>query len=419
MVDQVKEDRNICTDCQSRLQRILTTDNYTEGEIHLLDKPKRMLSFTVPLKMDSGEVQVFNAYRVLYNDARGPGKGGVRFHQEVDEEEVKNLAFLMALKCALVEIPFGGAKGGIEVDPRTLSAGEIERLSRSFIRELHPFIGERVDIPAPDVNTNPDIMGYMVDEYSKLSGKFIPGVITGKPLALGGSLGRDDATSLGGAYVLRTYFEHQKDSIVGKTVAIQGFGNVGSNIARILHEWGAKVVAISDAKTALYQADGLDLPAVQEASSGGGLSDVADVKQITNSDLLLLPVDVLIPAAISHQITTANVDDIKVKIILEMANDPVTVEADMVLQKQGVVVIPDILANAGGVMVSYFEWIQNSSNDYWSLERVYTELETRITAAFSGLLESTEDSYVALRSDGYRLAIDRIIKAERARGRLS
>jgi|AntRauTorcE11897_2_1112592.scaffolds.fasta_scaffold03914_2 glutamate dehydrogenase/leucine dehydrogenase len=227
MVDQVKEDRNICTDCQSRLQRILTTDNYTEGEIHLLDKPKRMLSFTVPLKMDSGEVQVFNAYRVLYNDARGPGKGGVRFHQEVDEEEVKNLAFLMALKCALVEIPFGGAKGGIEVDPRTLSAGEIERLSRSFIRELHPFIGERVDIPAPDVNTNPDIMGYMVDEYSKLSGKFIPGVITGKPLALGGSLGRDDATSLGGAYVLRTYFEHQKDSIVGKTVAIQGFGNVG------------------------------------------------------------------------------------------------------------------------------------------------------------------------------------------------
>ena len=179
------------------------------------------------------------------------------------------------------------------------------------------------------------------------------------------------------------------------------------------------MVAISDAKTALYQADGLDLPAVQEASSGGGLSDVADVKQITNSDLLLLPVDVLIPAAISHQITTANVDYIKVKIILEMANDPVTVEADMVLQKQGVVVIPDILANAGGVMVSYFEWIQNSSNDYWSLERVYTELETRITAAFSGLLESTEDSYVALRSDGYRLAIDRIIKAERARGRLS
>jgi glutamate dehydrogenase/leucine dehydrogenase len=418
MINQIKEDQNICIDCQTRLSSILHTDNYSEDEIHLLDKPKRMVSFTVPLTMDSGEVQVFNAYRVLYSDARGPGKGGIRFHHEVDLEEVKNLAFLMALKCALVEIPFGGAKGGIEVDPRQLSAGEIERLSRSFIRELHPFIGDRIDVPAPDVNTNAQIMGYMVDEYAKLKGQFIPGVITGKPLALGGSKGRTEATSLGGAHVLKAYFSHRDEDLAGKTIAIQGFGNVGANIAQILTDWGAKVVAVSDADTALYDADGLDVSALLELSKNGGLKNAADVAKISNEELLTADVDVLIPAAISHQITKDNAANIKAKVILEMANDPVTVEADPLLAKRDIVVIPDIMANAGGVMVSYFEWIQNSSNDYWSLERVHSELEHRITQAFTDVLDLADDSYLSLRKDSYQIAIDRIIEAERMRGRL-
>ena len=325
----------------------------------------------------------------------------------------------MALKCALVEIPFGGAKGGIEVDPRQLSAGEIERLARSFIQELHPFIGDRIDVPAPDVNTNATIMGYMVDEYAKLKGQFIPGVITGKPLALGGSKGRNEATSLGGAHVLKTYFNHRGETLEGKTIAVQGFGNVGANIARILHEWGAKIVAVSDAETAFYAEEGLDIPTILEAANNGGLKQVSGVTTITNDELLTAAVDVLIPAAISHQITAQNAKLIKAKTILEMANDPVTVDADPMLRDQGIVVIPDIMANAGGVMVSYFEWVQNSSNDYWSLERVYGELEERITLAFGRVLDAADDTYLSLRTDSYRLAIDRIIEAERVRGRLS
>jgi len=418
MRNQTHEDKNICIDCQTRLSTILTTEHYSEAERHLLDKPKRMLTFTVPVKMDSGDVQVFNAFRVLYSDARGPGKGGIRFHPHVDLEEVKNLAFLMALKCALVAIPFGGAKGGIEVDPSTLSAGEIERMSRSYIRELHQFIGEHVDVPAPDVNTNAAIMGYMVDEYAKIKGAFVPGVITGKPLSLGGSQGRTEATSLGGAHVLKTYLEHINKNVEGTTVAIQGFGNVGSNIAKILHDWGAIVVAISDAKRAVFDKNGLDITAFVDGGSPGIIPEDHCGTEITNAALLTLDVDVLIPAAISHQITTKNATEIQANVILEMANDPITTDADPLLQKRGVVVIPDIIANAGGVMVSYFEWVQNSSNDYWAIEKVHTELERRITQAFSTVLEQSKGSFTSLRADGYRLAIDRIIEAERVRGRL-
>jgi len=418
MINQIHEDKNICIDCQKRLSSILTTEHYSEAEIHLLDKPKRMLTFTVPVKMDSGEVQVFNAFRVLYNDARGPGKGGIRFHQEVDLEEVKNLAFLMALKCSLVDIPFGGAKGGIEVDPSTLSAGEIERMSRSYIREIHQFIGERVDVPAPDVNTNATVMGYMVDEYAKIKGQFVPGVITGKPLSLGGSNGRTEATSLGGAHVLKTYLKHINKDVQGIRVAIQGFGNVGSHLAKILHDWGAIVVAVSDAKRAVYNENGLDISAFVDDEKSGAIPETHGATEITNAELLTLDVDVLIPAAISHQITAQNASEIQAGIILEMANDPITTDADPLLQEQGIVVIPDIIANAGGVMVSYFEWIQNSSNDYWTLEKVHGELERRITHAFATILEHSNISFTSLRADGYRLAIDRIIEAERVRGRL-
>jgi glutamate dehydrogenase/leucine dehydrogenase len=418
MLDQIREDKHVCVDCRTRLRTILNTEHYSEAEIRLLDKPKRTLTFTVPVKMDSGEVKVFNAYRVLYSDARGPGKGGIRFHPEVHLEEVKNLSFLMALKCALVDIPFGGAKGGVEIDPGTLSSGELERLSRSYIRELHQYIGERVDVPAPDVNTNATIMGYMVDEYAMIKGQFVPGVITGKPLSLGGSLGRTEATSLGGAHVLKSYLAHVGKEVEGMTVAIQGFGNVGSNMARILHEWGMKVVAVSDANKAIYNEGGLDIAALLNDGNPGILPEVNGTEIISNADLLTLDVDLLIPAAISHQITSKNAASIKAGIILEMANDPITTDADPLLTEQGIVVIPDIIANAGGVMVSYFEWIQNSSNDYWSLDKVHTELEHRITTAFKIMLDRNHDSLTSLRSGGYKLAIDRIIEAERARGRL-
>ncbi|MCD5381309.1 MAG: Glu/Leu/Phe/Val dehydrogenase [Candidatus Pacebacteria bacterium] len=420
MIDQIHEDKNVCIDCQTRLGNILQTDNFTSEEIHLLDKPKRMIIFTVPVKMDSGEVKTFNAYRVQYSDARGPGKGGVRFHPEVEEEEVKNLAFLMALKCALVDVPFGGAKGGVEVDPKKLSKGELERLSRSFMREIHPFIGEQVDIPAPDVNTNAEVMGWMVDEYAKIQGKFVPGIITGKPLSLGGSKGRTEATALGGAYVLRTYLERTGKTVEGSTVAIQGFGNVGAHIARILHEWGAKIVAVSDSKQALYNEEGFDIPALLAAADSGRLSNDTGAEVISNDELITLEVDVLIPAAISHQINKHNVNDIKTKLILEMANDPVTTASDAILEEKQITVIPDILANAGGVMVSYFEWVQNSSNDYWTVEKVYSELETRMVAAVNSVMDDCEaEGYCNLRKQSYLLSVKRIIEAERARGRLS
>jgi len=419
MIDYAKEDKNVCIDCQTRLSSILNTDNFSDDEIHLLDKPKRIITFTVPVKMDSGNVKTFNAYRVQYNDARGPGKGGLRFHPEVELEEVKNLAFLMALKCALVNIPFGGAKGGIEVDPKELSKTELERLSRGFIREIHPFIGERVDVPAPDVNTNAEVMGWMVDEYAKIKGSFIPGIITGKPLELGGSKGRTEATALGGAFVLKAYLEKTETKVEGKTVAIQGFGNVGSNIAKILHEWGAKVVAVSDSKQSLHNPEGFDIPKLLESGASGTLSDDTGATVISSQELLTLDVDVLIPAAISHQINKDNVDDVKADLILEMANDPITTEADAVLEKREVVVIPDVLANAGGVMVSYFEWVQNSSNDYWSVDKVNSELETRIVSALYDVLADCKgDKYYSLRTKSYLLAVQRIIEAERTRGRL-
>ncbi len=419
MVDDAKENRNICVDCQTRLNTLLHEKEFSEAERRLLDRPRRVITFMVPVRMDDGSVKNFDGYRVQYSDARGPGKGGLRFHPDVELEEVKNLAFLMALKCALVDIPFGGAKGGVAVNPKELSVGEIERLSRSLMRELAPFIGERVDIPAPDVNTNATIMGYMVDEYAKIKGQFIPGVITGKPLSLGGSKGRGEATSLGGAHVLKAYLEAKNIDLKGLKVAVQGLGNVGYHIVKILHDWGAVVVAVSDSKRALYKNDGLPIDTIFAGEKLVEIITDKSVTEITNAELLILPVDVLIPAAISHQITKGNVDQIQAKIILEMANDPITTEADPILEKRGVVVIPDILANAGGVLVSYFEWVQNSSNDYWTLEKVHQELESKMKQVMNEVLSHCKAGDTShIRTLSYRLAAKRIIDAERARGRV-
>lgn len=419
MIDHTSKNKNICVDCQVRLEALLKNSEFSEDERNLLSKPKRVITFIVPVKMDDGSVKNFDGYRVQYNDARGPGKGGLRFHPDVELEDVKNLAFLMALKCALVNIPFGGAKGGVAVDPNKLSAGEIERLSRSLMRELAPFVGERIDIPAPDINTNATIMGYMVDEYAKIKGQFIPGVITGKPLSVGGSHGRSEATALGGAYVLKTYLQAKGQKLEGLTVAVQGLGNVGYNVVKILHGWGLKVVAISNTKKAFYRPEGLPIDEMLIDNKLAATDFDKDIKEITNAELLTLPVDILIPAAISEQITGENVGQVKAKMILEMANDPVTTDADKVLRERGVVVIPDILANAGGVVVSYFEWVQNSSNDYWTLEKVNQALEAKMTQVVNEILTHCQDGEEAhLRTLSYRLAARRIIEAEKARGRI-
>lgn len=418
MIYQPKEDANICIDCQTRLEKILSSDRYTETERHLLDRPRRTITAAIPVRMDDGSTRTFNAYRVQYNDARGPGKGGVRFHHEVNLTEVKNLAFLMALKCALVDIPFGGAKGGVEVDVDDISVAEKERLARGFIREFYHVLGERVDIPAPDMNTDEATMAWMVDEYARLSGRFTPGVVTGKPVALGGSVGRTEATAQGGASALRAYYQHRQDSVVDKKVAIQGFGNVGAHLAEILESWGAQVVAISDSTHAVYNPDGLSIAAIRAQRDHGLLPEQIEGESISNQGLLELPVDVLVPAAVSHQITAENASRIAATVILEMANDPVTPDADVLLQEKGVVVIPDIVANAGGVLVSYFEWVQNSSNLYWSKARVHKELVRRMETAVAATIDAANGVYTDLRPEAYRLAVDRIIAAERLRGRL-
>jgi len=356
---------------------------------------------------------------VQYNDALGPAKGGIRFHPDVDLEEVKMLSFLMALKCSLVGLPFGGAKGGIKIDPHTLSKTELERLSRAYIREVHNYIGPNIDIPAPDMNTNEQIMAWMVDEYSKLKGKFVPGVITGKPIELGGSQGRKIATAMGGAYVLRKFLKTNNIELEGLKVVIQGFGNVGGNIAKILHEWGCKIIAVSCAHGGIYDENGLDIPKIiEKAEPGKALPECDNAKKISNEELLALECDVLIPAATSHQITKENAKDIKTKIILEMANAPVTTKADTMLMERGINIIPDILANAGGVIVSYFEWVQNSRNEYWTEKEVLEKLQEKIESAYDSIAVTCKKEVCDLRSAAHTKAIKKILKAEKLRGSL-
>ena len=413
-------DANVCINCRERLKELPDTITLTPSEFALLNRPERVYTFAIPVRMDDGSVQVFNAYRVQYNNALGPTKGGIRYHQDVDLEEVKTLAFLMALKTSLVGLPFGGAKGGVQVNPQELSTGELERLTRGFVRAAHMFIGPRVDVPAPDVNTNAQVMAWFVDEYASITDSFEPGVVTGKPLELGGSVGREQATSLGGAYVLDQYVEDQGLNKKELTVAIQGFGNVGRNIAEIFSDWGYKVVAVSDVSGGRYNKDGLQLDALCDDKAGGCVlkDSQAEAEHITNEELLELDVDILVPAALSDQITEANAANVKAKIVVEMANAPVNKAADVILETNGVVVIPDILANAGGVIVSYFEWVQNSSNDYWKLDEVNTKLREKIIAAYERVKVRAEREGHDLRTASYEEAVERIIKAEKLRSRL-
>lgn len=403
----------ICKGCLSYLENLTKDLKLTKKEINLLAKPKRIYCFKVPLRRDSGKTSYFQGYRVQYNDALGPTKGGIRFHPEVNLEEISLLAFLMALKCSLVGLPFGGAKGGVAIDPKSLSKKELERLSRSYIRKVYKFIGPKRDMPAPDVNTDEQVMAWMVDEYGKIKGKFAPAAITGKPIKLGGSEGRLTSTAQGGAYVLRESVRRQKLNPKKLTVVIQGLGNVGGNLARILDSWGFKIIAVSDSTTGIYNQKGLDIKKIVAfKEKDGSLKEMQKVKKISNEELLELKCDILIPAALGNQITKKNARKIKAPFILEMANSPTTPEADRILLKRGIIIVPDILANSGGVIVSYFEWVQNLKREHWSEEEVFKKLEEKISKAFDRLLATPKGKGWNLRTAAHIMAVKKILQAE-------
>jgi glutamate dehydrogenase/leucine dehydrogenase len=380
-----------------------------------LSAPKRLLTVSIPVKMDNGTTKVFTAYRSQYNNARGPFKGGIRYHWNVSEDEVKALSFWMTMKCSAVGLPLGGGKGGIIVNPKELSLGELERLSRGYIQQIYKYLGPDQDIPAPDVYTNSQIMAWMLDEYEKLTGHHAPGMITGKPLSLGGSAGRSFATAQGGVYVLEETMKKLGRKPSETTVAIQGFGNAGSYMAKILHKLGYKIIAVSDSKGGVLNRAGIDPSEAEKIKEEkGGLSGIGDA--LSNEALLELDVDVLVPAALENQITGANAANVKAKVIIELANGPTTPEADQILDKNGVLVMPDILCNAGGVTVSYFEQVQNAANYYWTESEVLQKLEHIMVSAFAAIWATKEKYSISPRKAAFVVAVDRVAQAMKDRG---
>lgn len=386
-------------------------------ELEILKTPQRIIEVAVPVVMDDGQLKVFTGYRIQHNNIRGPYKGGLRFHPKVDLDEVSSLAFWMTIKCAVADLPYGGAKGGITVDPKKLSRGELERLTRSYTRAVALFVGPDKDIPAPDVYTNPQIMAWFMDEYSKIKGRNVPAVVTGKPVEIGGSLGRDIATAQGGFYVLEMIYKKLKIKKNHATAAIHGFGNAGMNFAKIASEAGYKVAAVSDSKGGIYNEKGLDIKKVIEhKEKTGSVINFSGAKNITNEKLLELPVKILVPAALERVITAKNAERIKAGIILELANGPTTPEADEKLYKKGILVAPDVLVNSGGVIVSYFEWVQNIRHFYWDLEKVNDRLKQQITKAFAAVWAAKEKYNIDMRLAAYIVAIEKLGKALKARG---
>ncbi len=413
-------------DAKQRLDEARAHLSFSDDVVERLRYPKALLIASIPVRMDDGSLKVFKGYRCRYDDTRGPTKGGIRYHPLANQDEVTALAFWMTIKCAVVGLPYGGAKGGVVVDPKELSHQELERLSRGYIRAFADFIGPERDIPAPDVYTNATIMGWMMDEYSIITRQHNPAVITGKPLSLGGSLGRDDATGRGGFYVLREFLKRRGRRPEETTVAIQGFGNVGMNAARILHENGFKIVAVSDIQGGIYCAEGIDIPVLIKARddskqlydiySRDGVAALCHNGKLTNAELLELDVDVLIPAAMENQITTANAEKVRAKWILELANGPTTSDADPILHSRGIEVIPDVLANSGGVTVSYFEWVQNKIGYYWPLAEVHQKLEQIMVEAFGRIEDIRAAKGCSLRTAAYIHALAKIAEAIEAGG---
>jgi glutamate dehydrogenase/leucine dehydrogenase len=385
-------------------------------EIEILKKPQKAIEVSVPVKMDDGSLKVFTGFRVQYSNARGPYKGGLRYHPQVDLAEVKSLAFWMSIKCAVADIPYGGGKGGIEVDPKNLSQAELERLTRGYVRAMAKNIGVKEDIPAPDVYTNSQVMAWMMDEYSKIKGENVPGVVTGKPIEVGGSLGRDTATAQGGFYVLENVLEKFQD-IKKASVAVNGFGNAGANFAEIVEKAGHKVVAVSDSKGGIYKEDGLQIKAIMKhKKETGAVTDFPGAKNISNEELLALKVDVLVPAALENVIRKDNWKKVQARIILELANGPITKEANDQLIGKNTTIIPDVLANSGGVVVSYFEWVQNLSNFYWTLGEVQERLKIKMNKATDDIWGFKEENKVDMRTGAYALAVEKILRAVKVRG---
>ena len=390
----------------------------TENQIAVVKEPRRITEAMLPIRMDDGTIKVFRAYRVQHNIARGPAKGGIRFHQDVNVDEVKALAFWMTYKCAVVGIPMGGAKGGVIVDPRTLSMSERERLSRRYMAEMIDLFGPDRDVPAPDVNTGPQVMTWMMDTYSMHMHNYVPGVITGKPIELGGSEGRKSATSLGIVICIRKAAAKVGLDLRGAKVAVQGFGNVGSYAAKFLSEAGCRVIGISDVDGAFYDPDGIDVPAAMaHVAKRGSLRGFRGGSVLRDPmKILELPVDILVPAALENQITEKNAPRVKARILAEGANGPTTPAADKILHEKKVFIIPDILCNAGGVTVSYLEWVQNRIGYYWTEERVNQDLRRIMESAFDKVFETARKHRVDLRIAGFIVAIQRVTEASEMRG---
>ncbi len=413
------DDRNLCKLAMSELGDIYTDLGLTTEEFDLLDTPKRSFTVHFPVRMDSGKVKMYVGYRIQYNDARGPAKGGIRFHPGLTLDDVRDLSFLMTLKCAVVNIPFGGSKGGVVVNPKEISRNELEKITRGYIRAIEEYIGPFKDIPAPDVYTDEKIMVWILDEFERIKGEHTPAVVTGKPIELGGSRARSYSTSLGGIYIL--------EEALGKTgmkksevkIAVQGFGNVGENAARILHGKEYNVIAVSDSKGGIINDKGLYIPAViKHKEETGSVVNFPGSRNITNEELLTCECDILIPAALSDQLNRNNANDIKAKLVIELANAPTTREADDIFLSKNIMLIPDVLANAGGVVVSYFEWSQNLNSDYWEEEKVLEKLKKTMITAFNDVYLLCESQKCRMRRSAYSLALKRILHAERLRGNL-
>ncbi len=417
---------SLFADASKRLEKALKYVSISEDASERLKYPKTSLSAAIPVRMDDGSLRIFQGYRVRYDDTRGPGKGGVRYHPRVSMDQVQSLAFWMTFKCALLELPFGGAKGGITVNPKDLSRPELERLSRGYIEAIADFIGPDIDILAPDVYTNAMIMGWMMDQYSIIQRKISPGVVTGKPLTMGGSQGRDGATGTGAFYIIEAMLSKLGKIPELTTIAIQGFGNAGSVVAELLDKAGYKIVAVSDSQGGIYAEGGLDISSIRKYKTEqrgmkaiycqDTVCNIVEHQIISNEELLSLDIDVLLPAALENQITEANANNIKAKYIFEVANGPTTSGADLILEEKGIYIFPDILVNAGGVTVSYFEWVQNRSGLYWSLQEVNQRLQERMVIEAEKVWLIAEKFSISLRTAAYIHALNRLGEAMDAKG---
>jgi len=407
---------NVLKSTQIVIQEALQKLGHSPEMYELLKEPLRMLTVRIPVRMDDGRVQVFTGYRAQHNDAVGPTKGGVRFHPDVNEDEVKALSIWMSLKCGIVDLPYGGGKGGIVCDPRKMSFGELERLSRGYVRAISQLVGPTKDIPAPDVMTNSQIMAWMMDEYSHIREYDSPGFITGKPIVLGGSYGRETATAKGVTIMIDKALKVRGIPLKDARVIIQGFGNAGSYLAKFMHEAGAKVIGISDVHGALYDPNGLDIDYLLERRDSFGSVTNLFKNTISNKEILEKDCDILVPAAIENQITMENAHKIKAGIVVEAANGPTTLEATKVLTERGVLLVPDVLASAGGVVVSYFEWVQNNQGYYWTEEEVHAKLQAVMEKAFDNVYNVHKTRKVDMRLAAYMVGVRKMAEAAKFRG---